>query len=224
MNWRAPVAPQRLLVGLGLFFGVIGLVLQFVLAMQAYLAAGRDVPGALGTFFAYYTILTNIGMVLAYLSAITTTPRLDLFRRPLTRATLAASVVLVTLYVHFVLSHLVTLEGLYDLADRMLHYLTPVLFVLWWIITPPRGVLRWQKLPWMLVPTLVYFALVLIRGVWVGEYPYPMLDVVGLGYAQVFLNAIFIAIGLAVLSAITIALDHLLARLSRTIPHAPLPE
>src|SRR4051794_16934087 len=103
---RAPVNPRRLLTGLGLLAGAAGLGLQFTISMQAYLAAGRDVFGALGNFFSYYTILTNIVLVLIYLSEVTASPRLDLFRRPLVRGTMAASIALVGLYVFFVLRHL----------------------------------------------------------------------------------------------------------------------
>ena len=54
----------RLLTLLGFVVGAAALILQFVISMQAYLAAGRDIPGALGMFFTYYTILTNIVLVL----------------------------------------------------------------------------------------------------------------------------------------------------------------
>jgi hypothetical protein len=218
MSLRAPVNPRTLLTWLGLAVGIGGLVLQFVLAMQTYFAAGRDLPGALGTLFAFYTILSNCVLVVVYLSSVTATQRLKLFRHPVTRATMAASIVLVGLYVYFVLSHLHDLEGLHELADRLLHYLAPTLYVLWWISSQPHGLLRWRNLPVMLVPTLIYFVYILLRGVWVQEYPYPILDVVNLGYGQVFLNAAIMAGALAILSAIVIALDMLIARQSRTNP------
>ena len=41
------------LTWLGLVVGIVALIVQFVISMQAYTAAGRDIPGALGMFFAY---------------------------------------------------------------------------------------------------------------------------------------------------------------------------
>lgn len=212
MSLRAPVNPRTLLTWLGLLFGAGGLTLQFVISMQAYLANGRDLPGALGTFFAYYTILTNCLLVLIYLSEVISARWLDLFRRPVFRGMMAACIALVSIYVFFVLRHLSVLEGLFDLADRILHYLCPALYLVWWVVSPPHGRLRWPNLPLMLAPTLAYFVYVMARGVWVQEYPYPFMNAGELGYPAVVQGALFMAVALAVLSAAVIALDHLLDR------------
>ena len=218
MNLRAPVNPRVLLTWLGLLFGAAGLVLQFVLSMQLAFASGRDFPGFLGHFFAFYTILTNIALVLIYLSEVAPSARLSLFRQPLVRGLMAANIALVGLYVYFVLRFLHTLEGLPLLADNILHYLCPTLYLLWWLVTQKHGQLRWTQLPLMLAPTLVYFFYILARGVWVQQYPYPVLDVVKLGYGQVSLNALFMGAALALLCAGVITADKLIARQSRTNP------
>lgn len=217
MNWRAPVAPRLLLTWLGLLLGLAGLVLQFVLSMQAMLGSGRDVMGALGHFFAFYTILTNIVLVLVYLSEVLPNARLALFRQPLLRGMMAANIALVTLYVFFVLRFLAALDGLPLLADNLLHYLCPALYLLWWVTAQPHGSLRWPHLPLMLAPTLAYFAYVMARGAWVQEYPYPILNVLRYGYGQVLLNAAYMTLGLAALCAAVILLDLFLARPSRTV-------
>lgn len=212
MSARVPVNPRTLLTWLGLGFGVGGLVLQFVIAMQTYLADGRDIAGALGTFFAYYTILTNCILVLIYLSEVTSLRWLDLFRHPVFRGMMAACITLVSVYVFLVLRHLSVLEGLFDLADRILHYLCPVLYLLWWLVAQRHGQLRWANLPIMLAPTLVYFLYAMARGAWVQEYPYPFMNAIKLGYGPVLQGAVFMAVALAVLSLIVIALDRLLGR------------
>lgn len=218
MSVRAPVNPRKLLTWLGLLFGAGGLTLQFVISMQAYLADGRDVPGALGAFFAYYTILTNCILVLIYLSEVSSARWLELFRHPVFRGMMAACITLVSVYVFLVLRHLSVLEGLFDLADRILHYLCPVLYLLWWLVAQRHGLLRWANLPIMLLPTLAYFAYAMARGAWVQEYPYPFMNAIKLGYGAVLQGALFMAAALGVLSAVTIAIDHLLARTSRTVP------
>lgn len=209
---RAPVNPRNLLTWLGLLFGVGGLVLQFVISMQAYLAAGRDLFGALGMFFSYYTILTNVVLVLIYLSTIWPTHRLDLFRHPIVRGMMAANIALVSIYVFTVLRHLSALDGLFQLADTILHYICPLLYLLWWLSAQPHGHLRWPNLPIMLAPTFVYFIYALARGAWVQEYPYPILNAINLGYGQVLLNALGMTIALAVLTAVVIFIDGWLAK------------
>lgn len=216
MNLRAPVNPRTLLTWLGLLFGAAGLVLQFVISIQLMLGSGRDLFGALGQFFSFYTILTNIVLVLVYLSEILPARWLALFRHPILRGLMAANIALVTLYVFFVLRHIYAFYGLFLLADNILHYLCPVLYLLWWLVTQRHGQLRWSHLPLMLAPTFAYFLYAMARGIWVREYPYPILDAVKLGYPQVALNALYMTAGLAILVLAIIAIDRLLARPSRT--------
>ena len=217
MSVRAPVNPRTMLTWLGLAAGVVGLGLQFYLSMQAYAAIGKDIPGALGTFFAFYTILANIVLVLIYLSHVTTLPQLKLFRCPVVRGAMAANIALVMLYVYFVLRFLVpALEGDAARADSLLHYMAPIFYILWWLAAQPHGALKWSNLPIMLAPTVGYFVYILARGAWVHEYPYPILNVDKLGYGPVFLNAIYMTIAFAALSALVIVIDQFIARQSRT--------
>lgn len=212
MALRAPVNPRTLLTWLGLAFGAAGLVLQFVLSFQGAMANGRDIPGFLGHFFAFYTILTNVILVLIYLAELLSTPRLALFRSPVVRGLMAANIALVALYVYFVLRYLSELDGLLQLADTILHYLCPTLYLLWWVVVQRHGLLRWANLPTMLAPTLAYFIYIMARGIWVQEYPYPFMNAIKLGYGAVAQGALLMAAGLAVLSAIVVALDQVLGR------------
>ncbi|WP_086469767.1 Pr6Pr family membrane protein [Devosia lucknowensis] len=209
---------NRALTWAGLVIGIAGLVLQFSISMPDLIANGRDVPGALGHFFSYYTVLNNIALVLVYLSAVTHAGWLELFRSPLVRGIMAANIALVGLYVFFVLRFLQTLEGAFFVADAMLHYVAPVLYVVWWTVTQRHGALRWTHLPLMLLPTLIYFVYAMARGAWVQEYPYPILNAVELGYRQVGINALYMTVFLAVLALVAIAADRFLARTSRTVP------
>lgn len=217
MNRRAPVNPRTLLTWLGLLFGAAGLLLQFTISMQSMLGSGRDLFGSLGHFFSFYTILTNIALVLIYLSEVVPSSRLAVFRHPIVRGMMAANIALVAIYVFFVLRFLASLTGLFLLADNILHYLCPALYLLWWLVAQPHGRLRWGNLPVMLAPTLVYFVYAMARGAWVQEYPYPILNAIELGYAQVLFNALYMTVGLGVLILAVIALDGLLARQTRTV-------
>lgn len=201
----------------GLLLGLAGLALQFTLSISDMLANGRDLPGALGVLFAYYTILTNIVLVLIYLSEVTSARWLGLFRNPLVRGTTAANIALVGLYVYFVLRYLSNLLGFWFMADAILHYAAPLLYLVWWGATQKHGTLRWANLPLMLLPTLIYFFYAMARGAWLQEYPYPILNAVELGYGQVVVNALYMTVFLAVLSLAVIAADKFLARYFRTI-------
>lgn len=209
---RAPVNPRQLLTWLGLFAGCAGLILQFFLSMQAYLASGRDIPGALGTFFTFYTILTNIVLVMIYLSELLPTRRLDLFRHPVTRGSMVACTALVGIYVFLVLRHLTAFTGLFDVADKVLHYVSPSIYLLWWAAAQRHGQLHWRHLPLMLAPTFIYFVYVMARGLWVNEYPYPFMNMAERGYAEVLLGALYMSIALALLAGVAVVADRLFAQ------------
>lgn len=205
-------AIARPLTWLGLLVGVVALVTQFAISMQAYAAAGRDIPGSLGQFFAFYTILTNIVLVLIYASELAPAGWLGIFRRLPVRGMMVAAMVLVMTFVHFFLRGLTQLSGLFLICDWALHYVTPVLYLLWWIVAVRHGPLLIRQVPAMLAPTFVYFLYVLARGAWVREYPYPVLNVIRFGYGKVLLNAAYLTVGLGALCLIVIAIDELLAR------------
>jgi hypothetical protein len=209
---------NRALTWTGLLLGSIALVVQFIISMQAYAEFGRDIPGSLGMFFSYYTILTNIVLVLIYAAEISPAPWLDLFRLPLVRAMMVANMALVLLFVYFVLRHLGVLNGLALICDYILHYATPAVYLVWWCAVVRHGMLRFRHLPAMLVPTLVYFFYAMARGAWVQEYPYPILNAIKLGYGQVLINALQMTIGLGLLMALVLGLDHWLGRRQKPLP------
>ena len=206
MNLKLP------LTWLGLVVGVVSLVLQFVLSMQAYGAAGRDIPGSLGMFFSYYTILTNIVLVLIYLSEVVGWRWLELFRKLDVNGMMVANMVLVMTFVHFFLRGLVPLSGLWLLADWLLHYVVPILYIVWWLVVVRHGPLLIRRVPIMLLPSFVYFLYVMARGAWVKEYPYPVINVIRLGYPHALLNAVYLTLGLGALMLIVIGIDELLGR------------
>jgi len=101
----------------------------------------------------------------------------------------------------------VALAGLYELhglaffADTMLHKVTPIVFVLGWLLAAPRGVLTWRTVWWSLLYPLAWLAFTLPRGALTGFYPYPFVDAGALGYGQVTLNCVFIGLFFTALAA-----------------------
>ncbi|MDB5563137.1 MAG: hypothetical protein JWN11_2555 [Hyphomicrobiales bacterium] len=197
---------------LGLLLGLAGLVLQFSISIPAFINAGLSAPGAIVKYFSYFTILTNIMLVLIYLSDLVRAAWLGWFRSPVTRGMMAGAITLVLLFYHFVLAPLWHPEGLFLVCDVTLHYLTPSLYVAWWLFLTPHGGLGWRNIPAMLLPPLLYLIYVMARGAIVADYPYPILEANTLGYAQVALNCLGVLVGLTLLYLITVGLDRLLGR------------
>ena len=205
----------RLLQWIGFLAGLGGLVLQFSLTLPAAIEAGRSLAGSIVFFFSFFTVLTNILVMLAHAAGLGLTGnRLAFLQRPLVRAGLVPAIALVGLVYFFVLSALWQPEGWWRVADTTLHYVTPVIYTAWWLIAGRDGTSRWRSPFLWLVWPLTYLAYALARAPIAGEVPYPFLDYMQNGWQQVAgaiggLLILFIGLGLAV-----VALD-------RWLPSAP---
>lgn len=200
----------RLASLLGLIVGAAALILQASLSFPARLGNGHDLLDAVLWFFTYFTILTNIMLVLIYLSELTSAPWLGWWRSPVTRGMMAAAMTLVMGFYHFVLAATWSPAGLFLAADVLLHYGTPVIYLGWWLVFEPKGRLRWRDIGWMLVPPLAWLGWTMLRGAIIAEYPYPVLEAHRLGYPQVLANIAGLLVVLVALFAVVVAIDRAL--------------
>lgn len=210
------MSPRSLATGLGLLLGGGALVLQFWLSMSARLGQGHDLLNALLWFFTYFTILTNLMLVLIYLSELSSTRWLGWWRSPVTRGMMAAAMTLVMGFYHFVLAATWQPQGLFHLADVLLHYATPLVYLGWWLAFQAKGRLRLSDIGWMLLPPLGWLAWTMARGAVVNEYPYPVLEVARLGFPQVFANITGLLVVLLVLFALVVLIDRALGSRQNT--------
>jgi hypothetical protein len=171
-------------------------------------------PMAIGNFFSYFTVQSSILATLAFGSAwLAPHSRLgQFFSRPATRAAIALYIAVVGAVYFLILRHTWQPEGLRWLADALLHYAMPVLFILDWLLFVPRGGLRWGDVASWLVFPLAYAAYTLARGAAFGWYPYPFIDVTALGYAGALTNMAVLVGVFALLGLVTVPLDGWLGR------------
>ena len=132
-------------IGLAIAMGAVGLALDFeAIAGTMIVGPQNPVARSFGNMLVYYwtflTNLSNLALLLTYLSALTTWRWLGWFRHPVTRAGMAGIIALVMGFYHFMLA-----PALHDLPETitvsniLLHYCTPVLFLLWWLVfSAPR--------------------------------------------------------------------------------------
>jgi hypothetical protein len=209
---------RRLLAGLGILVGVVGLALDFWVIVVGLTVVTPDNPVArplVYTIFYYLAFLThiaNFGVLLAYVSDLTPARWLGWFRGERTRAMLGGLIALVGLFYHFLLAPTLHLSGPIVYANVLLHYVSPVVYLIWWGAFLPHGGVRFRDIPLMLVGPLIYFAWTLLRGLVAGDYPYTIIDVGKLGYPLVLLNALQVFVELTVLLLVVIGADKLLAR------------
>lgn len=190
----------------GLIAGVIGLVVQFLITVPASLEAGRSLAGSVVFYFSFFTILTNIAAVLVHVSLLSPAGYawLPIFAGSRVRAGVAVYAT--------VLAQVWEPEGLFLLCDVLLHYVTPVLFVAWWLAAGANGKTRWSDIPyWMLYP-IAYLFYALARGQVASEVPYPFLDVAANGGAAVALSVVAVLAAFLVLSILAVLADRGVSR------------
>jgi hypothetical protein len=201
---------------LGALFGTAALITQFAVSVPAFEAKGMSLAGGIVNFFSFFTILTNIAVVMFYLANLV---RANLVRAnppsPRWQAAMALYIAIVACVYIAVLQDIWEPQGIFKLLDISLHYVTPALFVLYWLVFVPKGQTAYRDAWAWLVPGVAYVIYALIRGAATGLYPYPFLDAGTLGYVRVALNTGLLLAFFFILSLIVVAVDHVLARFSR---------
>ncbi|MCA0047467.1 Pr6Pr family membrane protein [Mesorhizobium sp. B283B1A] len=205
----------RFLQVAGLIIGLAGLVLQFCITVPASMEAGRGLLGSVVFYLSFFTILTNIGAVLVHASLLSPTGYawLPAFAGPRMRAGVAVSIALVLIIYATVLARLWQPQGLFLLCDILLHYVTPVLFVLWWLMSGADGRTRWSDISWWVLYPIVYLIYALARAPLAGEVPYPFLDVANNGSGSVAMASLAITGLFLAICVVAILVDQGIARL-----------
>jgi hypothetical protein len=189
----------------------LGVLLQCYLSMKLATDKGQTIAGGLIVFFGFFTILTNILVCLALTFPVLAQGSAPgrFFSSPFVVAGIAASIAFVALSYHFLLRNIWNPQGAQLLADVLLHYVTPALFIVYWFIHSRTGALRWvHPLLWSLYP-VAYFVYALVRGEIIGSYPYGFIDVSAIGYRQTTINAFGLLFVFIVLGLVVVALDRI---------------
>ncbi len=207
---------DRVVAVLGIVVGLAGLAIDYwVIAGTGGVPAGREPRSTLDMFvyfWSFFTHVTNMLLVLVYVAYLTGWRGLKWLGGPVGRASMAGNIALVMAFFHFMLAPLYTFTGGLLVANYLLHYVAPIIYLLWWLLLVPHGGLRFSDIPKMLVIGLVYLAFALVRGAMVGEYPYAIIDVGEAGYGGVAIGAGILVGAVAVFCAVLVLIDRMLSR------------
>lgn len=198
-----------------------GLLLQYYLVARSN--NGHALLLASLNFFSFFTIQSNILVALSL-----TVPwlwpgsaRARFWELPATRGAVMLYITVTGLIYFLLLRHLPLTRGpepqeLPWLANALLHYATPILFGLGWLLFSPKGMLKWSSaLIWLIFPLLYGGYILLIRGPLSGFYPYPFIDVATLGVARVLWNMAALLVFFLVLALLLVAINRWLGRPSQ---------
>lgn len=174
-------------------FAVTALVVFVGIAIQVPVAMGVDTgffdsPLKRGlNVFAFFTVQSNllVGISSLLLAINPTRPSLA-FRGA--RLTGVVAIALTFVVFHLALRDLQDLTGQAAVADFLLHTASPILCVAGWLIYGPRRQTSVQVVLLTVVFLLAWGLFTLVRGEYIGWYPYPFIDVATHGYVRVGVN------------------------------------
>jgi hypothetical protein len=189
------------------------LILQITISISAYLKTGRSLAGTLVQLFSYFTILSNLLAVICLTALFKAYSRLGkYFFQPHVFSAIALYITIVGLVYNLVLRSLWHPEGLFKLADELLHSVNPVLFVVYWLVYVPKGSLKWSHaLSWLWFP-LSYSVYIFIRGSISHLYPYPFLNVDALGLSRVAINSLLMLIAFLLIGFLFVWINRVIVK------------
>jgi hypothetical protein len=200
-------------VGLAAIVVWFGLGLQFYISTQLYMSQGRTFAGAIIQIISYFTVLTNI-LVASAFSCILLNPNSkpgNFFLRTSTLTAIAVYITIVGCIYNLILSNQWNPQGLFKLADTLLHTISPILFIIFWLVFVSKEKLRWiLAIKWLWFP-FCYLVYSIIRGQVLGVYPYFFMDIGVLGYKQTIINCLFVLLAFVSFSGLFLFISRLLS-------------
>jgi hypothetical protein len=209
---------------LAIAIGVVGLGLNMsVIAGVMGPPENRPFASFLVYYWSYLTNLSNSVLLLIYAADLSGVRWLAWLRHPVFKAGMAGIMMLVMFFYHFMLAPtLPYLPQAIEVSNVLLHYVTPLLFLVWWAAFSPHGMLRYRDVPLMLAPGLAYVLYIELRGPIAGEYPYTILDPgfappggTAAGLAGVAIGVSVLVLLFAIFDLLLVAIDGLIARRRR---------
>jgi hypothetical protein len=199
---------MRIVLLLGSVLGWFALGTQLYLIILNRVTSVADV---IVRYFCFFTILTNllVALYFTFLLLSATSVLGKFFSRTKVAAALAVYITVVGLTYNVVLRPLWNPQGLQHVVDELLHSVIPVLYMVYWFLFASKNEVQWKDiLPWLIFPIL-YLVLILVLGSFSGYYPYPFVDVVKLGYQNVFINCGFVTLAFLFFSVLFVGISKI---------------
>jgi len=168
------------------------LLAQLILVVIIKSLTGDSVMDATINYLSLFSVESNIAiaMVLTVPLIIKRGPIFRFFDATSIQAMVVVYSFMVIMIYDLVLHDLWVAEGIQFLLNYLLHNAIPLAYIVWWFNFGQRGKLKyWYSIPWLIAP-IVYMTITLVRGWFIGFYPYPFIDVDRIGMATVLYNTV----------------------------------
>jgi hypothetical protein len=195
----------RTLARFGFGLGVVSVVAQYIVFQPLFRQMGMGPISSGFGMLMFFTILTNLMMVVVYWSSLARSPQKTaaFFNRAGVQTAVAAYIALVAIVYVTVIRGQLPLTPPMVVVDALLHYVAPVVYLGWWWLLPAKQAISYASIPRWLMWPIIYLVFIMMAGLSSGNFIYPILDVNKLGVIIVAFN---IALLLALLTALSAGL------------------
>ena len=155
MQTDSQTVPTKSTATIRAYAAIAGTIVWLALILQFYLTARLSIDKGLGLwvgtvrYFGFFTILTNILVALAFTVPLIL-PRSrwgQFFSHANVRTAIAVYITVVGILYSLLLRHIWNPQGWQLVADRVLHDVSPILYVVFWFLFVPKSTLQWRNLP-----------------------------------------------------------------------------
>lgn len=157
------------------------------LSVAENMAHGRTLAEGVWVYLCYFTVLTNVFVVLVLARAALKPGDRTGLNAPRVELMAAISILFVGVIYNWLLASQWDPQGLRKLNDVVLHDVSPLLFALFWALRR-SGALSWRDAAFAALWPLAYTIYGQARGALDGYYPYFFTDPTRLSWGQVLLN------------------------------------
>jgi len=166
-------------------------------------------------YLSFFTIQSNwlvaVWWTLAILSGGSAAQRW--FLNPKVKGALTAYITVTFIVYAVMLAKMWEPTGFDWLFATITHYVTPLAFILDWLLFEQRGVYQWRfLLDWILYP-VGYFAYALIYGTIIHTALYPFFDYIALGWGRMIVQVLALLVFFIALGSLYISINRLLGKL-----------
>lgn len=190
--------------------GFAGFAIQMYFTVTRKLDEGFSLMYSLNHFLSYFTILVNLTLS-ALLYFYSVHPEFSVsrwFKKSAVNGAVCLYILIVGIIFYGLLFKTSKAEGIEALASHLLHAFTPLAYVYFWYFNFRDSTLKYtDSLRWLSVPFL-YFVYLMIRGHFIGKYPYFFVDVGRYGLATVGLFALAILSFFVLVGCVLIYIDR----------------
>ncbi len=193
---------------------IISVIGWFAVLFQLYLIIANrvvSVPETMVRFFSFFTIQSNILVAICF-TFLWLKPKSKLgilFLNVKNVTAITLYITIVGLVYNVILRFLWAPLGLQKIVDEVLHLVIPILVLVYWFLFVDKKLLVFKNIfSWLIFPFL-YLVYTLIRGHFFQFYPYPFVDVIQLGYKQVFVNSFFMVLAFFIVAFLLVGIGKI---------------